>query len=44
MAAYTACLPPLVMTTWLGATSTPEYWRALAATASRNSGKPAAAV
>ena len=39
-ASYTACLPPLVMSTWLAATWYPESRAVLAATASRSSGSP----
>ena len=40
----TACLPPLVTSTWFGATSYPESRRVLAAIASRSAGRPAAGV
>ena len=36
----TACLPPLVTSTWLAATSRPESRRVLAAIASRSAGIP----
>jgi hypothetical protein len=43
-ALYTACLPPLVTSTWLGSTSKPESRRVLAAIASFSSGSPPAGV
>src|SRR5581483_8365372 len=39
-----ACLPPLVITTWLGVISNPESRAVLAATASRSGWSPATAV
>ena len=40
----TACLPPLVTSTWLPDTSRPESRLVLAAIASRNAGIPAVGV
>ncbi len=40
----TACLPPLVISTWAGSTPKPLSRAVLAATASRSSGRPAAGV
>ena len=39
---YSACLPPLVMSTWDASTSYPLSRAVLAATASRSAGKPPA--
>ena len=39
-----ACLPPLVISTWAGLTSSPESRAVLAATASRSGWRPATAV
>src|ERR1700733_8485650 len=41
---YTACLPPLVTSTWSAVTWYPESRAVLAAMAERSSGRPAAGV